>query len=252
VLGASIPPPAIAGQAYAYKFPLQGGQGPFHWTVPFGSLPTGLTLDSATGLLGGTVPDAEFSGFTVQVTDSSTPAMQYATSNYWLLSTPSPLPPRNDTIASATPILPGGYTLSISPLGDPAGTIAPDEDYFVATANGGDTFRLTVDTYNVGNTSNLDPVIEIVDANGRRLSTCNDPFLDNVPTGVPVTGNPSPNFTDSCMNHIDPTNSPPLTSSLEFRAPGSSTDSSQFYIHVFDFRGDARPDMTYTLYFSKE
>ena len=250
VLSNAIPTPAVVGHAYRYQFGLQGGLPPYRWSVNGGSLPAGFTLDPATGVLSGTAANPNFASFSIHVTDSSTPGQQYANGNFWLLATQNPLPPRNDTIATATPIVPGAYTASISPLGDPAGTYAPDQDYYVMAVAAGAKYRIGASTYFFAGSSTLDPVIEIVDANGRRFASCNDPFLDNVPAGVPVTKNSAPDFTDPCMNHLDPTNSLP-GASLEFMAPGSSGNVT-FYIHVFDFRGDARPDMQYTLYVSSE
>ncbi len=51
-----------------------GGTLPLTWTITSGGLPTGLTLNSATGLISG-VPSSSTGtyNFTVQVTDSSTP-----------------------------------------------------------------------------------------------------------------------------------------------------------------------------------
>ncbi|MET7946374.1 fibronectin type III domain-containing protein [Micromonospora sp. NPDC005324] len=64
------PPPGKAYDPYQYQFTVNGGTGPFAWSVSAGSLPAGLTLDPVTGLLSGTPTVAGTYPFTVRVTDS--------------------------------------------------------------------------------------------------------------------------------------------------------------------------------------
>jgi phospholipase C len=51
-----------------------GGVAPYSWSTTTGSLPTGLTLAASTGVVSGTPTSTGTSGFTVQVTDSESPA----------------------------------------------------------------------------------------------------------------------------------------------------------------------------------
>ncbi len=74
----------------------------------------------------------------------------------------------------------------------------------------------------------LDSVIEILDQNGSRLSSCTLPA-----------------FTSSCLN--DDLDTSTKDSALDFKAPGAANTNTTFYVHVFDWRGDARPDMLYYL-----
>jgi lipoprotein-anchoring transpeptidase ErfK/SrfK len=63
---------AVVGSAYSATLAASGGISPYTWSVTSGTLPTGLTLASATGVIGGTPTAAGAYSFTVQVKDSST------------------------------------------------------------------------------------------------------------------------------------------------------------------------------------
>lgn len=60
---------ATVGKAYSTIFKATGGSGIYEWSVISGSLPTGLTLSSVTGMLTGTPAEAGPSFFAVQVKD---------------------------------------------------------------------------------------------------------------------------------------------------------------------------------------
>jgi hypothetical protein len=82
------PPPTQSGGALAggqvgmpyagTTFASTGGTAPVTWSVTSGSLPAGLTLAPATGVLGGTPTSAGKSAFTVTATDATTPTPQTA------------------------------------------------------------------------------------------------------------------------------------------------------------------------------
>lgn len=72
---------ATVGQLYVGQLEVQGGTQPYRFEVFAGSLPGGLSLNSAGGDIRGTPTTAGTSTFTVKVTDNSTP-QQSATKQF--------------------------------------------------------------------------------------------------------------------------------------------------------------------------
>jgi Putative Ig domain len=67
-------PNGLWGGSYSTTLAASGGTAPYHWSVQSGNVPPGLTLTSSDGQISGT-PSTEGSfSFTVQVTDSGSPA----------------------------------------------------------------------------------------------------------------------------------------------------------------------------------
>ena len=62
-------PSGTVGTAYSRTFSATGGTTPYTYSVSAGSLPAGLTLNAATGVLAGTPTTATTSNFTIQATD---------------------------------------------------------------------------------------------------------------------------------------------------------------------------------------
>ena len=136
---------------------------------------------------------------------------------------PPPVSGRNDSISTATPLNNGSFAASISPSGHPSTVFNPDEDFYSITTTAASTVTIDIDAQVNG--SPMDSVIEIVGANGIPLGSC-------------VT----PNFNSSCV-HDDEDDGVELDSFLQIRVAGATT----FYVHVIDWRGDARPDLLYTI-----
>ena len=89
------------GTSYSVTLEASGGKAPYNWRLVSGTLPAGLSLDSATGIISGT-PGSAVSGssLTFAVTDSSTPALS---ANTTLALTIAPA-----TLQITTASLPGG------------------------------------------------------------------------------------------------------------------------------------------------
>ncbi len=62
------------GESYSAPLAAVNGTTPYTWSLASGSLPDGLSLDMTTGTISGTPQAAGTSTFTVQATDSSSPA----------------------------------------------------------------------------------------------------------------------------------------------------------------------------------
>lgn len=224
--------PAPVNVPYHSQIPGSGGTPPYSWSISSGQLPVGLSLDPATGFIDGTPSQIGTYNFVVTGTDSGSPA-QTATANDFIQIRASH--GRNDSIATATPLgnsanLQSPIALSISPYIDPidAATPNPDTDYYKLVATGGSTVHVETFAQRAWGADTLDSVLEILDHTGQRYSTC-----------------VQPSFNSSCLN--DDLDSTTLDSALDFKVPGPASVQTTFYVHVFDWRGDARPDMQYYL-----
>ncbi|MHA7271002.1 beta strand repeat-containing protein [Arthrobacter sp. HLT1-20] len=72
VLGPATLPTPAAGDAYSAQLATTGGYGTFNYAITSASLPTGLTLNTDTGLISGTPTAVGSYGFTVTSTDVAT------------------------------------------------------------------------------------------------------------------------------------------------------------------------------------
>ncbi|GLZ39298.1 putative Ig domain-containing protein [Actinokineospora sp. NBRC 105648] len=69
-LSTATPPAPQVGVAYSTSFDVTGGTAPYSWALTAGSLPPGLTLNTATGVLSGTPTTTGTYSFSVTVIDA--------------------------------------------------------------------------------------------------------------------------------------------------------------------------------------
>ena len=211
----------------------QGGTPPYHWNPATGTLPSGLSFDPNTADLTGTPTTLGVYNFTLSVTDSGVPPQ--TSSSTYTANVTAPLG-RNDTVAHATPLGDGHWLASISPYADPPDNPnpQPDTDYYKIIGNAGTTVTITTSAQSIWPSTPLDTVLEVVDGNGAQLNTCRQP------------GDTSNNFNSVCLND-DIVKGVNRDSQLDIKVPGQGNSQTAVYAHVFDWRGDARPDMQYYL-----
>ena len=230
-IATTVASPAPVNVLYHSQLATSGGTQPYTFSISSGSLPPGLTLDPATGDIDGTPTQIGTYNFLAGATDSSQPP-QTGLAN--LIIQIQKRSGRNDSIAAATPLgsttQGPGVVASISPYVDPINAITPnpDTDYYRLAANAGSLVHAEIDAQRQFGGDPLDSVIELLDQSGTRLQTCGQPT-----------------YTSPCLN--DNVNATTLDSALDLRVGGSAGAEQTFYLHVFDWRGDARPDMQYQL-----
>ena len=101
-------PTGVIGNTYSTTLAASGGAGAYTWAVTGGnaSLPPGLTLNTATGVISGTPTATGPTTFTVTVTDSETPTAQTASASLTIsVNNSAPL-----GITTTTAQLPTGVT----------------------------------------------------------------------------------------------------------------------------------------------
>jgi hypothetical protein len=142
--------PAAVGVSYSQTLAGAGGKTPYVWTVTSGSLPAGLTLDPATGIISGTPTAGGVFPFTITLTDAtpvqataaltinvlgittaSLPDGTIGTAYSQTLQAAGGVPPLTWAVLSGT--LPAGLTLNAS-----SGTISG-----TPTASGSSTFAVS-------------------------------------------------------------------------------------------------------------
>jgi len=66
-------PSGVVGKDYNQTVSAEGGEGDYTWSIDSGSLPSGLSLNTSTGVISGMPTTEETQNFTIKVTDSATP-----------------------------------------------------------------------------------------------------------------------------------------------------------------------------------
>jgi len=222
--------PAPQGLPYHSQISLSGGTPPYAWTILSGQLPPGIVLDPATGYLDGTPTQLGYFVFLVQGSDAGSPPQTISADMRMQIRASLG---RNDSIATATSVgntSTASVVASISPYVDPVGasTPNPDMDYYKLVANAGSIVHLETYAQRSWGDNPLDTVIEILNGSGSRIQSC-----------------AASSYVSDCLS--DDIDSSTLDSALDFKVPGTAGTQTTFYVHVLDWRGDARPDMLYYL-----
>lgn len=227
-------PSVRIGEPVWMRLSAYGGVSPHTWRLNNGTLPAGLNLNS-TGEIVGTPTSTETAQFTVEASDSGLSFPQ--TAQQPLSLTVVNGQGRNDTLASAISLSNGRYRASLSPYSDLTGGISqPDVDLYRLTAPAGEV--VTVETFadRLTPPSPADTVIELLDSNGQRLTTCR--------TGIAIVHGFS--FIDPCLDD-DIIGAASTDSKIQVLLPGTPGTPVTFFVRVLDWRGDARPDFRYEI-----
>ena len=121
-------PGGVVGSAYSQTLAASGGVTPYTWSVVSGTLPAGLALAPATGIISGTPTAPGTSTFTVQVADSEgTPATATAAFTVTVVGAPVPVASATALTSSSASVGTGmnvTFTATVSGAGGiPTGTV---------------------------------------------------------------------------------------------------------------------------------
>ncbi|MGN7102218.1 putative Ig domain-containing protein [Ralstonia holmesii] len=150
---------ASAGVAYSQTFTGSGGLAPYTYSlaVNSGTMPTGLSFNTGTGVLSGTPTTTGVVNFTVTATDHATGTGPYSTSGTYTLTTSAPTITVSPTTLSAATVgaaysqtatasggaAPYSYALTAGAL--PAGlSMNSSTGAIIGTPTAGGTFNFTV------------------------------------------------------------------------------------------------------------
>lgn len=146
-------PSGMIGTAYSQTISLAGGTSPITWSVSSGSLPPGLSLNSGTGVISGTLTAIGSYSFTIKATDSTsastTKALSLDVTSEMIITTASLSDGTEDVKYSTTLQATGGrapYTWSVSEGALPAGlTLAANTGIISGTPTATGSFYFTVE-----------------------------------------------------------------------------------------------------------
>ena len=112
-------PDGVVNSSYSRALSASGGTKPYTWSIGSGSLPAGLTLDPASGVISGTPTAVNAATFTVNVTDSGQPLHRTASQQLTLTVVPG-LVGTNTSLPNAAVGQVSGYSAQLTAIGGTA------------------------------------------------------------------------------------------------------------------------------------
>ncbi len=109
--------PATAGKPYSQTLSTIMGLAPLHWAVVSGALPTGLSLNATTGVIGGTPTQTGSFTAGIRASDATKPTALTATRTYTITVKPA--------IQAAVYVPQGGYSAVLSYALGATGNVSP-------------------------------------------------------------------------------------------------------------------------------
>jgi hypothetical protein len=110
-------PSGVNGTTYSNLLQASGGTTPYSWSVNKGSLPAGLSLASATGLISGTPTASGTSNFTVTVRDGGSPPQSLSVKLSIAIAAPPPAPLTVSTSSLPTGTISTSYSSGLQAAG---------------------------------------------------------------------------------------------------------------------------------------
>jgi len=180
VISTNSLPNGTTGMAYSDNLEASGGITPYVWTITAGSLPPGLSL-SREGNISGTPTGSGQSSFTVQVTDSSSPAQKALSS---LSITVGNTPPALSITLSLSPTATNGVFYSSSAQANGG---KPPYSWSISAGSLPPGLALAATTGTVSGTANQDGeyafTLKVTDSSSPRQTA-------KSPQAITVSGNP--------------------------------------------------------------
>jgi hypothetical protein len=148
----SVLPGLTSGMPYSVKLAADGGLTPYTWSITQGSLPAGLKLHAATGVISGTPTSGSGSTFTAEVSDAQNPPATASATFSLSANTVTVSSPGDQTTIAGTAVSlqiaasdsAAGQALTYSATGLPAGLSISNSGLISGTPTTPGPYNVTV------------------------------------------------------------------------------------------------------------